>query len=350
METIWVTTIRNLMKPQLWKHCPGTENPADLPSRGITTMWLHGPALLQSKDSLIKDEDQDETEGSVPDDCILEMKTKGHSHTLLTNKTNSFKSSRVSSVISPNNYSSIHRPLSVTALVKKFICCHGGRANTESVSKPLLTVDKIKQAHTLWMKDLQIELQKNNRFTYWKQQLGFYLDENGVWRCGGRLTNADIPTDKWNQILLDKAHYITELIVTDTHHRVLHNGVADTLSELQSNLLAGPRKTVRSSTHTCMCLLSQTRRESWPRQATTITPSLLSPAAQAISSNGGGRCRTNVCKKPWIGEPGVVMSLHLLFYSSSPLRTHRRHDHRKIHQMSQTLHLQTWNTFMDNIW
>lgn len=190
-----MTTIRNLMKPQLWKHCPGTENPADLPSRGITTMWLHGPALLQSKDSLIKDEDQDDTEGSVPDDCILEMKTKGHSHTLLTNKTNSFKSSRVSSVISPNNYSSIHRPLSVTALVKKFICCHGGRANTESVSKPLLTVDKIKQAHTLWMKDLQIELQKNNRFTYWKQQLGFYLDENGVWRCGGRLTNADIPTD-----------------------------------------------------------------------------------------------------------------------------------------------------------
>ena len=114
------------------------------------------------------------------------------------------------------------------------------------------------------MKDLQIELQKNNRFTYWKQQLGFYLDENGVWRCGGRLTNADIPTDKWNQILLDKAHYITELIVTDTHHRVLHNGVADTLSELQSNLLAGPRKTVRSSTHTCMCLLSQTRNQGKP--------------------------------------------------------------------------------------
>jgi hypothetical protein len=48
-----VTVIHELTGPEQWRHVAGPDNPADLPSRGITaaelagnTFWYHGPAWL----------------------------------------------------------------------------------------------------------------------------------------------------------------------------------------------------------------------------------------------------------------------------------------------------------------
>ena len=68
-----VNTIRNLVQPQHWRHCPGKENPADLPSRGMNAstlaenpLWLGGPDWLYSKEG---PSDVDLLELPVPDDC-----------------------------------------------------------------------------------------------------------------------------------------------------------------------------------------------------------------------------------------------------------------------------------------
>ena len=51
-----VNMIRRLVHPRQWKHCPGKENPADIPSRGVnvttlteSSIWLKGPEWLTSK-------------------------------------------------------------------------------------------------------------------------------------------------------------------------------------------------------------------------------------------------------------------------------------------------------------
>lgn len=54
-----VSTIWSLVPPQHWKYCPGKENLADIPSKGMgaselvdTPLWLHGPDWLHYGEEL----------------------------------------------------------------------------------------------------------------------------------------------------------------------------------------------------------------------------------------------------------------------------------------------------------
>ena len=84
-----VTNIRSLTKPNNWFHCPGSENPADILSRGMTVselsrtnLWLSGPQwLYQRAFSATSQFD----ENVVPEECCAEVKhtTKKSVHNLL---------------------------------------------------------------------------------------------------------------------------------------------------------------------------------------------------------------------------------------------------------------------------
>ena len=81
---------------------------------------------------------------------------------------------------------------------------------------------------------MQTSLKGNPRFKLWQQQFGLFTDDIGVWRCGVRLGNADIPFTTKQPILLDPQHPLTALIVRAAHARVKHSGVQETLTELRS--------------------------------------------------------------------------------------------------------------------
>ena len=72
----WPNEIAKLTDKSSWRHCPGKENAADLPSRGITpielsvsALWRCGPPWIKGDDNALSPEPVD-----MPSDCASELK------------------------------------------------------------------------------------------------------------------------------------------------------------------------------------------------------------------------------------------------------------------------------------
>ena len=94
----------------------------------------------------------------------------------------------MTSVIDCERYSTMHKLYRVTAFVLKFIDLL--RKRTTSTG---LTTQDLSRSELYWVQDCQRHLEKDKRFATWRVQFGLFMDENELWRCGGRLQNADLP-------------------------------------------------------------------------------------------------------------------------------------------------------------
>ena len=85
-----------------------------------------------------------------------------------------------------------------------------------------------------------------------KSQLNLFLDENGLWHCGGRLPNADVPYSTKDPLLFSRNHPLT-LIINDDHKHVLHNGVRETSMEIRRRFwIVKGWSLVRAIIHRCV--------------------------------------------------------------------------------------------------
>ena len=147
----------------------------------------------------------------------------------------------------PQHLSSAQRLLRVTAYVL---------LATEKFKKKLretITVPLLNQAKTFWVKEAQTHLVKCIQIHDWKKQLSLFIDPEGVWRWGGRLTNADIQYMTRHSVLLPRDHPLTELLVLKAHARVSHNDIKETLTEVHARywILKG-RSLVKRVLHKCL--------------------------------------------------------------------------------------------------
>ena len=116
-----VQEIRRNVHPDLWYHCPGLTNPADLPSRGLTMMelsvsqlWRMGPEWL----GLGAPVHSDGESFSMPKSCLQELKsTSKSSHNLLAVE----EKPTIGDLVQCEDFSSLQRLLRVTAYVLRAV-------------------------------------------------------------------------------------------------------------------------------------------------------------------------------------------------------------------------------------
>ena len=226
------TEIRTLLPSTTWKHCAGKDNPADLPSRGITLtqlatseLWSKGPNWLTSGGQSVCQE-----ELSMPEECTHELKAKEKK--LLHNLIVLESTPKINQLINCEHFSSVRRLLRVTAYV--LLAVEFFKKKTRANGQSIMRTVHMNRAETLWVKEAQSHLVEHQQFNCWKKQLSLFIDREGVWRCGGRLSNADVPYMTKHPIFLSRDHHLTELLVLKAHERVLHNGVKETLAEFRA--------------------------------------------------------------------------------------------------------------------
>lgn len=243
-----VREIRSRVKPSCWSHCPGISNPADLPSRGlsclelsVSRLWRLGPEWLLTG---FEPSPRSEVLGTdIPKECVPEMKAT-QSHTLVTTEPNV----SIESLLEPTAFSTLPKLLGTTAMVLRAV--RRFKRGKREAQLPVHAVEERKQAEILWVKSAQQLFTNLQNLT---KQFNLFKDEHGVWRCGGRLANIEVPFETKFPILIPRSHYLSTLIVKQAHERVLHDGVKETLAEIRSKFwIPSGRSFTRRVINTCV--------------------------------------------------------------------------------------------------
>ena len=152
-----VAEIRSLVPADIWRHIPGSENAADLPSRGCIPehlekqkeQWFHGPGWM--KDDVARWPIKLAKEVEIPEEVkmrlaneIKKSEVKQEVTCLTTEDIN------IEKVIDPTRYSSFTMLLRITALCWKFIeKCRQSKEKRMETYNMQRTVQKMKWSYRL---------------------------------------------------------------------------------------------------------------------------------------------------------------------------------------------------------
>ena len=211
-----VQEIRQLTPKEQWRHCPGSENPADLPSPAAEDLidkklWLEGPEFLKKPESewpsVAHSREMDES--SLKE---LVKSTPHITHSFVNiGKHSTYKD--VSQVIDYSNFSSLKKLLRVTAYVLRFIRRLRSKENDIATTKEL-NASEIRHAETCWIKGVQMETYEHEirqiqlgGTTPLVKQFNLFIDENNILCCEGRIHHSTVAETAKRPILLPTKHH-----------------------------------------------------------------------------------------------------------------------------------------------
>ncbi len=164
-----VAEIRTLVPSSQWKHCSGKDNPADIPSRGLSPLELSMSALWHNgPEWLVMSSVTDEEDSTIPLECLAELKcgNLNSAHGLLITEVDVV----VGQIMKCEDFSSYCHLIAVTAVVLKFcrLLCSKIRPGV------LDMMSDESKAEELWILEAQKSLVSHKSFKQWKTQFNLF--------------------------------------------------------------------------------------------------------------------------------------------------------------------------------
>ncbi|XP_040071825.1 uncharacterized protein LOC120844234 [Ixodes scapularis] len=143
-----VSEIQGLTEPINWRHCPGSENPADLLTRGLmpsalveNNTWWNGPIWLQCSESSWPSQVEERPEceeykAEEKKDTVVQLTIPDEIH-----------------LMNLENYSSFNKLVRVTAWIKRFV----NNIKQQGQRRGALTSDEIIDAEKYWIAATQMQ-------------------------------------------------------------------------------------------------------------------------------------------------------------------------------------------------
>ena len=294
-----VAEIQSLTASDQWRHCPGTENPADLVTRGVSAeklihsrVWLHGPLFLETM---------------LPDDSTVESSLESlaspevHLEVKIEAKTLLSSSAAPVKVLDVERWSSFSRALRVVAWVLRFHSnlkevivnrLSGDLSFAElSKAKVVLLRSVQEQEYFAERQSLRESSSVSRHSTIFK--LSPFVDQDGLLRVQGRLQLAGLSEAEKHPIIVPKGH-ISLLLARHVHVSQKHGGVNQMLVALRSQFwVVGARNTCKKVKRQCM---SCQRQDAGPGgQCQAPLPVLRVTPAPAFSVTGVDHCGPLYC-------------------------------------------------------
>ncbi|CAB0005310.1 unnamed protein product, partial [Nesidiocoris tenuis] len=219
-----VSTILKSVGADRWFHVPSSQNPADLPSRGLSPQaicnnrsWWKGPQWLAS------DPDAwpiSRVRAAMDDPQVLQEKRTKQFLNVSNEVPQLFPELEA-------RYSSLSHLQSVVAWCLRF--SNNTKNPQNRSSGPLSSVELrtalstlVKRVQKLRLRSEIEDAQLEKPQLKITKKLGLFLDDNGILRVGGRLKYAQIPFDAKHPALLPQDSELTNLIINQAHEDCLH--------------------------------------------------------------------------------------------------------------------------------
>ena len=260
-----VTEICETSSPEEWTHIPGTINPADLLTRGVsdpeklmTNRWFIGPQYLE------KDEEEWPTlTVQELDEEDIEVKRKPLFTGVALVEVSNINTTRISCW---------RRLLRVAAFVMRFIDLTRHKEEEKRIDTSF-SAEEMNAAEDMVLKDVQRcafpeelnAIQMNKPVSSTSQLAGLcpFVDLTGMMRVGGRLRRIQMNPETKHPIILPRKHHATKLLVEHVHRRNAHVGPEHVLSLVREKYwVLGGRVVINQVINHCFfCRVKRAKRQ-----------------------------------------------------------------------------------------
>ncbi|XP_055603757.1 uncharacterized protein LOC129751989 [Uranotaenia lowii] len=220
-----VSEIQHITKGGIWNHISGTENPADIISRGMSpaqlqyqSLWLDGPSWLKFDRSAwptIVEHPSDIDNSMLEEKPAAALPVQAHPPSFIFEL-----------------HSSLPRLIRIVALLQRFI--HNskkrnrdtkriGQVSLEEVDEALQALVKLSQRETFPEELKALRTNHDIRTSSPLSSLNPVLVD-GTMRVGGRLRHAAMSEDRRHPFILHPKHPLTKTIMRHYHLKNFHAG------------------------------------------------------------------------------------------------------------------------------